>query len=308
MEHEKLPVILILSSAEEAETRVINDDFVAALNQQLGGVCHIIWRNYHEVGLEFATDSIRAFLLEDGTDLNQFAHVYIKSYFRFQEQASAIMEYLSQHDVPATGKELKSYIPATKLTQLARLSRAGLPIPKTLYMSTGKFPEQYETLVRELGVKFIFKAIDGSTGEDNYLIKSKQELDAVVAENSKMHFIAQAFVPNDSDMRVLIVGGKIRLVIDRRRADDTTHLNNTSQGASATMISLDTLSSELQALSLKAAEVMGREVAGVDLMLEKGNGQPFILEVNASPQIASGAFMDEKLAIYKDYFTEISGN
>ena len=55
-------------------------------------------------------------------------------------------------------------------------------------------------------------------------------------------------------------------------------------------------------IALHAARVMGREVAGVDLMHELGTGKPYILEVNASPQIGTGAFMDEKIEKYCQYF------
>jgi len=60
-----------------------------------------------------------------------------------------------------------------------------------------------------------------------------------------------------------------------------------------------------RSLSLKAAALMNREVAGVDLMFETGTGKPYILEVNASPQIASGSFAAEKLAVYAQYFKDL---
>lgn len=301
-----LPKILILSSAEEAETSMLNDNFVKSLNQRLSMQCQVEWHNYHNICLEFHTGHVEAFLLADGTPLKNFAAVYFKSYFRFHEQAAAIAEYLREHNVLFVGEELKSYIPSTKLTQLVRMSRANLPIPKTVYMSTSLYRNNYALLKRKLGSPFIFKAIDGSTGEDNYLIHSAEQLKNALGSSIKAHFIAQSFIANDGDLRVLVVGKEPRLVIDRRRKDaSTSHLNNTSQGATARLISIEDVDQKLLQLSIKAADVMKREIAGVDIILEKHTGTPYVLEVNASPQIASGAFEEEKLMIYENYFKDL---
>lgn len=299
------PRILVISSAEEPETRQLNDAFFHKLNLRFGRTDAVVWRNYHDIGLELSSHNIRAFLLDTNTELRSFKAIYFKSYFRFEQQACAIAEYLREHAIRFVGSELNEYIATSKLTQLARLARASLPIPKTLYMSTKQYSNQYQRLVTELGDHFIFKAIDGSTGDDNYLVKSEAQLKTIIKNNSTKHFIAQAFIPNDSDMRLLVIAGEIRLVIDRRRNDDTTHLNNTSRGARAELLNPADLSQEVRDITLRAAKVMNREIAGVDVMLEKNSQQHYILEVNASPQIASGAFEAEKLDLYEDYFMKL---
>ena len=297
-----VPKILLLSSAEIEENEAKNDAFVANLNERLQDDCIVEWSNYHDIGLEIAGGSLEAFRISDGQPLDNFRVVYFKSYFRYQELASAIAEALAACHVQFVGAELKHYIPATKLTQLARLSRGGLHVPLTLYMSIEHYVNHYDLLKEKLGDKFIFKAIDGSTGEDNYLITSQAQLAEIVAGNVGRHFIAQEFIANDSDLRLLVVGGEVRLVIERRRHDDSTHLNNTSQGAAASLVSLEKIDPKLHRMALKAADIMNREIAGVDIVLEKDSRKPFLLEVNASPQIASGAYVPEKLQLYADYF------
>lgn len=300
------PKILLISSAEIQENIDINNNFVQKLNAELGEACEIEWQNYHNIGLEIQGDSLRAFIVSDGRDLTEFKAVYFKSYFRHHEQATSIAEALQSAGVPFVGNELKEYIPAYKLSQLSRLARGGVLVPHTLYLSMKHYESHYEMLQEKFGKQFIFKAIDGSTGDFNYLVKSKEQLAKIVADSHGQHYIAQEFIPNDSDLRVLVVGNKIRLVIERRRADDSTHLNNTSQGADAHLLPLDELSMELQELSLRAAKLMNRDIAGVDVMLEKDTGTPYILEVNASPQIASGSYVSEKLKVYADYFKELA--
>lgn len=301
--------ILILSSAEEVETRHINDEFVAELQHSLGEAISIEWHNYHDVRVWFGSGGTRV-MLQDGRMLQDFAYVYFKSFFRYSELASVIAHYLQQNNVPFVCSELLQHGITTKLSQLSYLGKNSLPIPDTLFMLRSQWLSAFDECVEHLGLPFIFKSIDGSTGEENYLVKSLAEFKAALDTHAHepLEFIAQRFVPNDSDLRVLIVGSEIKLIIKRQRNNpDETHLNNTSQGAHASLLPLDTLSPELQQLCLTAANVLHREIAGVDLLFSRTDNSPYILEVNASPQIGSGAFMEEKLAIYTDYFKDIAG-
>ena len=299
--------ILILSSAEQAETRDINDAFVAQLQARMSDAVCLEWHNYHDVRIRFDGDGDKV-SLADGRELNAFDFVYFKSFFRYSEVASVIARYLDRHQVSFVCSELLQHGISTKLSQLSYLAHENISIPQTLFMTRSQWSDEYNTCVSELGVPFIFKSIDGSTGEENYLIKSEKEFTDALAKHAHepLEFIAQKFIPNDSDLRVLVVGGDIKLIIKRqRRNPDETHLNNTSQGAEASLMPVDSLTPDLKAMCLRSAEVLHREIAGVDLLFSLPEMKPYILEVNASPQIGSGAFTDEKLAIYTDYFTRM---
>lgn len=302
----KTPRVLVLSSAETEESVPLNDHFIAELHKRINGEIDIEWHNYHAIRVEFKQGSLRVWLAESGTELKDFDFVYYKSFFRHSEYAGVIASYLDAHNVPFVSSELRNHIPLTKLTQLSRLSLADLPIAKTVFMLHDQWPSEYATAVQSLGVPFIFKSTDGSGGEENYLIHTEEEFQAALAAFPKLQFIAQQYIENDSDLRVLIVGGEIKLIIKRQRTDaEATHLNNTSQGADAFLQPIEELAPEHQLVALESSRIMQREIAGVDLLFELGTGRPYILEVNASPQIASGAFAEEKLAIYTEYFINV---
>ncbi|HEX7368316.1 MAG TPA: ATP-grasp domain-containing protein [Candidatus Saccharimonadales bacterium] len=296
--------ILIFSSAEEDYAVRLNDDFVAELNKRTSDEVHIEWHNYHDIRLVFGSDKLEAYIQSTDTPLSALQFVYFKSYFRYSEQAASVAAYLSSVHVPFVCSELTQYMPMTKLTQFTRLALDGAPIAPTIYLDRGIFAESYSYLTRELGSPFIFKSTDGSGGRENYLVHDKSELQGALRENPELQFVAQRFIANESDLRVLIVDRTIQLIIKRTRVDGS-HLNNTSQGGHADLLPLEQLSPEHQNLALHAAALMNREIAGVDLMFEVGTGQPYILEVNASPQIGSGAFTDEKLKIYSNYFENV---
>ena len=47
---------------------------------------------------------------------------------------------------------------------------------------------------------------------------------------------------------------------------------------------------------------MQREIAGIDVIQDRKTKKWYVLEVNNSPQIRSGAFVDEKLKAVAAYF------
>lgn len=292
--------VLFLSSAEEEQTRRINDDLVASLNATAKDIS-FSWANYHDICFSIIDGEVAVEQISTGRKLDTFDLIYFKSYFRYHEQAVSIAEFLRKKRVRYIGAELDKYIPAYKLSQMVRLAISGVRVPDTIYLSTRHYSDHYDMIVSKIGTPFILKDANGSTGDNNHLIRSKGQLDEVVVNDAGLHFLAQKFIRNSGDLRVIVLSGQIDLVIERKRLDDSTHLNNTSQGASAKLIRIESLSSSVSDIALKAAEVTGRDVAGVDVMIEDETGIPYILEVNASPQVGSGAYTDEKIAMLVRY-------
>lgn len=297
--------ILVISSAENVDNTATNDQFIADLQDRLEDGFGIQWTNYHGLRIEFTSGRVEVILNSENIPLSEFDFVYFKSFFRYSELAGVIADYLVTVNTPFVSSELKSNIALTKLSQLTRMALNNIPMPKTIFMLNNEFKQSFEYVKNQLGLPFIFKSTDGAAGEENYLISSLDQMIDAINEYPDLKFIAQSFIPNDSDLRVLIVGKEIKLIIKRQRTGNDTHLNNTSQGANSFIVPLDELDDEYKELSLKSAEIMNREIAGVDLMFNSDTGEPIVLEVNASPQIASGAFTDIKLDIYGEYFNNV---
>lgn len=299
---DQLKQILILSSAESDVNRSLNDEFVQAINQHVGDDINVSWAHYSDIGYHFRDGIITPFWVTDGRPLATYDFVYIKSYYRYTESALVLVEYFKQKNIPFVCSELQYAISFSKLSQYGRLSHAGLPIPETLFVPQSHLSHSYSSFATILGLPFIFKAIDAKGGGANYLINSTEEFSEAVASNHGHDFVAQKFIANDSDLRILVLGGKVEMVIKRQRVDDSTHLNNTSQGGGATLVDPADLDPAHAKMAIDAAQLLQREIAGVDLMFETGTGRPFILEINASPQVASGAFTQEKIEKYGNFF------
>lgn len=295
--------ILVLSSAESDYTIEANHVFVREISARLPeaaiDVCH-----YRDVALYITPGEIVATRLSTGEQLSEYDLVYFKSFYRYSELASAIASYLQQENVRYICHEIDQAVSFSKLTQYARLARQQLPIIPTVFVERQQWRRGAQLIKERFGFPCIFKAIDAKGGDANYKVDSAEELLAAAGAHDG-DFVAQELVPNEYDLRVLVANGDVKCVIKRQRSDDTTHLNNTSKGAAATLVPLADIDETTIQCATQSAAVFSREIAGVDIMRHRQTGELVILEVNASPQVATGAFQDEKLTVYATLFKDL---
>ena len=92
----------------------------------------------------------------------------------------------------------------------------------------------------------------------------------------------QEFIPNDGDYRVLVLGKKVLGVMKRSSQSKEEFRNNYSAGGK---VEVADLPEEVKQLAVKAAEVCGLAVAGVDVAFRDYDfKKPVIWEVNKGPQ------------------------
>jgi hypothetical protein len=106
-------------------------------------------------------------------------------------------------------------------------------------------------------------------------------------------FLFLKYFANDGDFRFFVAGGVLRGVI-HRQSDGSSHLNNTSTGGAAKIVDIDSFSDVVRSESVYAAQLFGRDCAGVDIMFDKRTNKHYFLEVNRAPQIDGSSFEEEK--------------
>lgn len=242
-----------------------------------------------------------------GRDLSSFDLVYFELWYKAPQQALAAAKYLDRAGVPYFSKELSSQLPITKVGELAVLADNSIPLPDSFISSSRGIKKQFKTNA-PFPFPIIVKAADGYGGKNNYLVPNYARLKEILAENKGMQFVVQEFVPNDRDYRCLVLGGEIKLVLQRMRSSESdSHLNNTSAGAEGIVVPLSDISKKAQDAVLKSASVLNRsQFAGVDLMINKETGEPYILEVNQTPQIEIGAEVDKKMDALLTYIEKVA--
>ena len=166
-----------------------------------------------------------------------------------------------------------------KLRSLQLLSRRGVGIPVT---SMANSPDDVSGLIREVGgAPLVIKLLEGTQGIGVVLAETRKAAESVIQAFMGMNasILVQEFIAEagGSDIRAFVVGGRV-IAAMQRQAPEGEFRSNLHRGGKATLIRL---SKEERETAVRAAAVMGLNVAGVDLLRsERG---PLVMEVNASP-------------------------
>lgn len=188
------------------------------------------------------------------------------------------------------------YYPGTKFAQATVFYERSLPFPKTLF--SGDSQALIALADKELGYPFVLKANSGSLGRSNYLVGSAVEAKRVVTKEKEVGFIAQEYCPNDRDYRLLFVGDEY--LVFERRARKGKYVNNTSQGAAATLAP-GAVPAGLVAQARDLSQALGLQVSGVDVVPRLGTDDWYFLEVNSQPHLRTGAFLKEKQQLLRRF-------
>ncbi|MGH7240734.1 MAG: ATP-grasp domain-containing protein [Candidatus Saccharimonadales bacterium] len=250
------------------------------------------------------TDGVLSISL-DGKELREvYDTIHLRNHDKYTDYANAIRVYCD-----ARGMRLVNRADAVlpyfgKLSQGALLATNNLPTPNLLTMYGNA--ELLEQLIQaNWSYPFVLKHNEGIRGVDNFLVKDQSQLETVLRA-AKPGFIAQPFIKNTGELRVLTFGYDVPPLVFRKFAVEGEYLNNTSQGGSSEFIDAATVQPGMMQDALAATKLMGREIGGVDVLLA-ADGSHYILEVNSTPAIASGVYLPEKQDLYRTYFTDEQG-
>ena len=166
-----------------------------------------------------------------------------------------------------------------KLRSLQLLASAGLDMPVTVF---GDNPDDTDDLITMLGEPpHVIKLNEGSQGTGVVLAEKRSASRSVIEAFRGLYanFLVQEYVAEaqGADLRCFVVGDKVVAAM-RREAAAGEFRANLHRGGTASQVEL---SPQEEAVAVRAAQVLGLNVAGVDL-LRSARG-PLVLEVNASP-------------------------
>jgi RimK family alpha-L-glutamate ligase len=174
-----------------------------------------------------------------------------------------------------------------KFLASALLARAGVSTPRT--MACERLDDALEAF-EELGGDVIVKPLFGAMGTGMTRVDDADVAYRVfhALELERAVYYLQETLPHDGrDLRALVVGGRVLAAIERV---GTGWRLNLARGAQARATQL---TADQERLCLEAAEVLGVDYAGVDV-LRAADGRDYVLELNGIPgwrglQEATGA-------------------
>lgn len=166
-----------------------------------------------------------------------------------------------------------------KLRSLQLLSRKGIELPVTGF---AREPDDINDLIKLVGgAPFVIKMIEGTQGIGVVLAETKSAAKSVVEAfyGLRVNMLIQEYIKeaNGIDIRCFVVGKNVVAAMERC-APAGEFRSNLHRGGVAQPIKISTSERKV---ALKAANILGLNVAGVDLIRSKRG--PLVMEVNSSP-------------------------
>lgn len=192
---------------------------------------------------------------------------------------TAVVRQFEQMDVFSANSSNGISNSRDKLRSLQILSRHKIGIPNTAFVRDKR--DVSAAIERVGGAPVIIKLIEGTQGVGVILAESVRVAQAIVEtlHSTRQNVLIQGFVSESKgrDIRAFIVGDQVVAAM-RRTAQGDEFRSNVHRGGKAEPV---VLSYEYAETAVRAAQIMGLRVAGVD-MLESDVG-PLVMEVNSSP-------------------------
>ncbi|WP_339743694.1 30S ribosomal protein S6--L-glutamate ligase [uncultured Maricaulis sp.] len=166
-----------------------------------------------------------------------------------------------------------------KLRSLQLLARDGIGLPVTTFAHDPK--QTTEVLAVTGGSPLVIKLLEGTQGIGVVLVDSDRSAKSVIEafRGAGVNILVQEFIKEagGSDIRALVVGGKVVAAMQRTGAKGEFR-SNLHQGGTAAAVKI---SPEERSTAVRAAKSMGLNVCGVDML--RSNHGPVVMEVNSSP-------------------------
>lgn len=166
-----------------------------------------------------------------------------------------------------------------KLRSLQLLSRKGIGMPNSGFANN---PDDIQDLIKMVGgAPLVIKLLEGTQGIGVVLAETKKAAESVIEAfmGLKANILVQEYIKEagGADIRCLVVGDKVVAAM-KRQAQPGEFRSNLHRGGSSSLVKITPTE---RATAVKAAKIMGLNVAGVDILRsERG---PLVMEVNSSP-------------------------
>lgn len=191
----------------------------------------------------------------------------------------AVLRQFEQMGVSVLNSALGIARSRDKLHAMQILSRHDIGMPHTAFV---RRKEDVLGAIQSVGgAPVIIKLLEGTQGVGVILADTAKVAQAIVEtlQSTQQNVLIQKFVKESKgkDLRAFVAGDRVVGAM-RRQAQGDEFRSNVHRGGSATAVELPP---EYQETAVRAAQILGLRVAGVDML--EGNDGPQVMEVNSSP-------------------------
>ncbi len=191
----------------------------------------------------------------------------------------AVVRQFELMGVPVLNEAVSIAKSRDKLRALQLLARTRIDVPTTVCARNPAGLDAALALVR--GCPAIVKLQQGTQGIGTMIADTPQSAHALLETFWAMgqDIVLQEYVKEAKgrDVRIIVVGGKVVASMKRiaKKGEFRANLHRGARGQAVT------IPPQYRAVAIRAAQVMGLEVAGVDML--EGKRGPRVLEINSSP-------------------------
>ncbi|MCK4326903.1 MAG: RimK family alpha-L-glutamate ligase [Candidatus Diapherotrites archaeon] len=169
-------------------------------------------------------------------------------------------------------------IAKNKFYTLKIMAEAGLPTPKSVLITS---PRIVESVVKDFEFPVVVKLQHGMAGKGVMLVSSQNDFPPIIDAMAKLHQTVnvEEFIKNPGeDHRLFVVGDEVVAAMKRKAVKEGEFRTNITIGGKPEPYKP---TKEEVEIALKAANTIGMEICGVDLIpSEKG---PVLIEINDGP-------------------------
>jgi ribosomal protein S6--L-glutamate ligase len=191
----------------------------------------------------------------------------------------AVVRQFELMGVPVLNEAVSIAKSRDKLRALQLLARQRIDVPTTVCARNPAGLDAALELVR--GCPAIVKLQQGTQGIGTMIADTPQSAHALLETFWAMgqDIVLQEYVKEAKgrDVRIIVVGGKVVASMKRiaKKGEFRANLHRGARGQAVT------IPPQYRAVAIRAAQAMGLEVAGVDML--EGKRGPRVLEINSSP-------------------------
>lgn len=247
-------------------------------NERIAQECRNLGHEFEMVNLSGFSFSVvdRVLNLPEITNLSADV-VIIRGIFNAIKPISTIVNNLKKKGVRVFDNNLLEHkYSIDKVTDIVKLSLAGIPVPDTFYVRDFEAMRRH---ARETGFPVVVKPVRTGKGAGVLKVDSEEELAAFIEslvqqEKEAKSYLMQEYIDYKLDLRCLVIGERVYTM--RRIPKKDEFRANFSLGGRVEPFSL---TEEDRELAIKALAAVDMSIGGVDILVGR-DGRRHVLEVN----------------------------
>ncbi len=218
-------------------------------------------------------------ILYEGRPLRRMQAIIPRIGASITAYGASVIRHFEAMNVFTTTRAIALQNARDKQCTLQHLAKARLPVPRSFMANQDSNLSLLIDLLH--GPPVVIKLLESTHGMGVILAESKRTAISIIRafQREGIKVMVQEFIreAKGTDIRAFVVGGRIVAGM-KRQAPEGEFRSNLHRGATAVP---ERLSANEQRLVLRAAKVIGLDIAGVDFLRSRRG--PLLMEVNASP-------------------------